>query len=416
MARPALSGRDAQNGNRAFWQGFHTHAETLAEDRVAPSDQLWMDTVLTRDRTLRLIHKRHSAADVDDADNAQVPWVLPQNMVSLNPMTLQEQDIVVHFGVRPADVINRLARSDTLHVTMEGASLFQQLLRDTVQTAVHPHFPVLVVAIELLEADVRGLGIPVALSITSEYTHASQTCYRSWCQGRTLSLAASSTASFTPGRGEVQHAPSSGGRTVAYAAAETSRCVSVDNAVVLGADAHYTAPRVLYSAPLDMLVHPGVRSLLSIDFVKAEQQFRRCCRNEAYHVVIGSVDDASPISESAWLALHMLHLARTASAGVEAKDVETDAELFHSPHTGSLKQLSLPATKTDEYLRLLEAECRPYELCLERNQGFRFSLSTLSSQWHTTAGATSIAPMLLLRLTYAVVPCSKQSIGGSSEL
>ncbi len=418
MQRPALPGHSTQNTHRPSWQRFSARADTLAAERVVPRGQLWMEAVANQDRVLRLLNKpAHASQSVPDGapehDGPVEPWILKQNMVSLNPIEMHEIDVLVSFGSRSADIINKLTRTDRVSVSMEGTGFFQQLLRDVDQRSVHARFPILIISIDVMEADTRGLGVPVALSIDSEYTQASHVQYRNWCQGKTLTLCASSTAPVSSSRGEVAHhaAAAPGGRTVTYTSHESTRCSPLDGATVFGADAHYTTVRTVYIAPLDVLVFPGVRSLLSIDFARAHQQFQRTFRNNTYNVVIGSSDDVTPISESAWLALHMLHLARSSE---ESKGIASDVDLFQSTHSGSLKQLSLPAAETDDHLRELESECKPYELCLEANQGFRFSLSTLANQWRAVPGAAVVSPSVLVRVTYAIVPCSEQSVNNAA--
>lgn len=421
-ARPACTGTQGRSYELDRMEERVAEADRLLQERTFPPDHPWVEAIGNERRQLILaqyVPSNSAGQAAQLAHGPTEPMMLRQSSVDLRRDAHQQVDLLVHIGSFTKAELQRISATQPLSVYLDGAGLILDLLAGSSPGLVHANYPVLPLSIELLEADTRGLLYPPTLTVQTVYKRGGTPYTQQWCQGRARLFVPSTQARRGGGGSGGESMPWGGSASYvsmergALAADVTVQGSSLDGHALLSADHLDREPRVVYAAPLHLLLLPSIRTMLSIDFDSVRRKLSGCIANvqqvPMYRLVVGAENATDPDDEAGWMAVHMLSSMKPYMMD---HGIPTSTEEFMYQNNTRANCIQLPCVPTDGLLGSMEEQCRQYEMCIARDTPYmRVSLHSTATTgtWQTTDSATRVDLTVRLRLTYVLVPRSLQA-------
>lgn len=418
---PACTGVYAPSYDRDKLDERVGEADRLLSERTFPPEQPWVEALSNERRQLVLAQyvPSNSAGHAAQGPSGPLePMMLRQSSVDLRREVRQQVDLVVHIGSFTKADLQRISATQPLSVYLDGTGLMLDLLAGASPGLVHANYPVLPLFIELLEVDTRGLLHPPTLTIQTVYKRGGTPYTQQWCQGRARLFVPSAHARRGGGGGG-ESVPWGGSASYvsmergALAADVTVQGSALDGHILLSADHLDQRPRIVYAAPLHLLLLPSIRTMLSIDFDSVRRKLSGCIANvqqtPTYRLVVGAENATDPEDEAGWMAVHLLSSMKPYMAD---HGLVAPTEEFMYQNNTRAHCIQLPCGPTDGLLGIMEEQCRQYEMCIARDTPYmRVSLHSTATTgtWQMTEGATRADLTVRLRLTYVLVPRSLQA-------
>lgn len=417
-ARPACSNGTAVDYDWTDYDARVRAADERLHERTFEPNQSWSEALRLSSQYLALAsYGTPAGGDEEAKDEAgRQPVIMRQSCVSLERQHHYEYDFVVSFGHRTLAELRTMSVQQPLSVSLDGPGLMRSLLFKPDAARLHEHYPLLLLRIDVLEADTRGLASPVGLTIQSSFVRGGTTQIRQWCQGQSI-LAAPSSALVRSSDRDMAAFRAVAARDFFDLGGGGDTAVQgrpVDGHCLLPANAQLTQPRCAYAAPLGFITAPPIRNLLSMDFTIIRNQLSRTQAGAIYRVMLGSEGSLDPQDEAAWLCLHLLHALPNylATHPDPAYPAATGPDAFLRQNQAKATYADMPIAATDTMVELMEEQCNQHQLCIPHNTEYlRFDLHSLQGHgnWQLTSHTEEVWPSVRVRLTYALVPRSLQS-------